>query len=233
MRLDKFIAHATGLSRADVKHRLKAGAIACNGLIERKGATHIALTDSVTLDGQTLQLPGPRYYMLHKPAGVVCANSDAEHPTVFDCLKDLDTRALQIAGRLDIDTTGLVLLTDDGQWNHRITSPRHDKQKRYTVTTEDPLHASLAERFAEGIALHGERHACRPAELSVIDTHRAQLAISEGKYHQVKRMFAACSHKVTALHRDAVAGIELDENLQPGEYRALTAEEIERGNQPQ
>ncbi|MGL6146861.1 MAG: pseudouridine synthase, partial [Plesiomonas sp.] len=135
---------------------------------------------------------------------------------------------LHPAGRLDIDTTGLVLLTDDGQWSHRITSPRHHCEKTYLVTLADPVDASAIALFAEGVQLRSEPDLTRPAVLELLGSHQARLTITEGKYHQVKRMFAAIGNKVTALHRECVGGIALDSNLAEGEYRRLTDDEVQR-----
>jgi 16S rRNA pseudouridine516 synthase len=168
--------------------------------------------------------------MLNKPQGVVCANSDAEHPTVFDLI---DTRTLhpslrhqlQIAGRLDIDTTGLVLITSDGAWNHAITSPNKVLGKRYRVTTSDPISPEAPALFAQGLLLKQESKLTKPAKLTLLNSHHALLEITEGKYHQVKRMFAAIGNKVIALHREAIGTITLDTALAPSQFRPLTANE--------
>jgi 16S rRNA pseudouridine516 synthase len=133
---------------------------------------------------------------------------------------------LHFAGRLDVDTTGLVLLTDDGKWSHRITSPKHKCDKTYYVWLADPVGEDYAERFKQGIELRNEREATLPAKLDVITEHEVRLTIREGKYHQVKRMFAALGNKVEALHRERIGDIVLDEELEPGEYRYLTEQEI-------
>ena len=165
--------------------------------------------------------------MLHKPQGVVCATIDEQHKTVLELLNPDEHAGLHVAGRLDIDATGLVLLTDDGEWSHRITSPRHDCGKTYRVTLAEPLDASLVARFAEGIQLRNEKKFTRPAILEIIAPREARLTISEGKYHQVKRMFAALENRVTTLHRERIGVLDLDPALQPGEWRPLTREEIE------
>lgn len=226
MRLDKFIAHATGLSRSEVKKHLKGRAIRVNEQVVPQGAMILGKDDRVTLNQQPLSIAPPRYFMLYKPAGVVCANSDAEHPTVIDLMEEPQADSLQIAGRLDKDTTGLVLLTDDGQWNHQLTSPARGKQKTYQIETAEALTPALVDTFARGILLKGEKHPCRPAKLHIHSSHSASLIITEGKYHQVKRMFAACGNKVTSLHRSAIGAVCLDPTLAPGDYRPLSAEEL-------
>ena len=127
---------------------------------------------------------------------------------------------------LDVDTTGLLLITDDGQWNHRLTAPRSDCQKIYRVELATPISPDYQERLANGVWLEGEKHPCLPATLEVLDDQTVLLSIAEGKYHQVKRMFAALGNHVKALHRTQVGGITLDETLEPGEYRALTPDEV-------
>ena len=133
---------------------------------------------------------------------------------------------LHAAGRLDIDTTGLVLMTDDGQWSHRITSPRHHCEKTYLVTLESPVADDTAEQFARGVQLHNEKDLTKPAVLEVITPTQVRLTISEGRYHQVKRMFAAVGNHVVELHRERIGAIKLDDDLEPGEYRPLTEDEI-------
>jgi len=191
----------------------------------------LGCTDSVTLDGQSIEPPGPRYFMLHKPAGYVSATVDTAHPTALELLRG-EPRCLdlQIAGRLDRDTTGLLLLTDDGDWNHRLTSPARQCEKVYRVQLRDPLSPQAIARLEDGILLRGEQRPTRPARVAITDhTERRQvlLTILEGKYHQVKRMFAATGNLVLGLHRESIGGITLDPNLGPGEYRHLTAAEVQ------
>lgn len=227
MRLDKFIAHASGLSRKQVKIALKRDEVCVDGKGVSNGGIIVSNNQQITLQGERLSLSGPRYFMLHKPQEVVCANSDANHPTVLDLLDEKNLTGLQIAGRLDQDTTGLVLITDDGQWNHRATSPATGKQKVYQVSTSEPITDAQVSALRAGIMLKGESKACKPAQLERLDTKLALLSISEGKYHQVKRMFAAAGNHVVALHRCAIGDITLDKQLAEGEYRALTQTEID------
>lgn len=226
MRLDKFIGNNTELSRTQIHIAIKQGLISINDQPVNKTNAQINDGDKVICNGQLIEERKLRYLMLHKPAGYVSANSDSEHPTLLDLIDLPFKHELQIAGRLDLDTTGLVLLTDDGQWNHKITSPKHMHTKSYLVTTANVMTENLIATFAEGILLKGETKNTLPAELMILDAHSARLSICEGKYHQVKRMFAAVGNHVTALHRERIGSINLDENLQPGQYRALTAEEI-------
>lgn len=226
MRLDKFLSQNSDSSRSLIQQAIKAGRVSVNDVIAKKGDQKLLGDEIVTLDGNIVEAFKTRYLMLHKPLGYVCANSDSDYPVVVDLIRLPRWQELQIVGRLDIDTTGLVLLTDDGQWNHRITSPRHECDKIYRVTTANPISADTAELFAAGVQLHGEKAPTRPAQLELISSHEALLKIHEGKYHQVKRMFAAAGNLVVALHRESIGNIQLDPALAPGEYRALTAEEI-------
>ncbi len=228
VRVDRFISNATDLSRNEVKRLVKNGLIEIDGCTVSDPGQRLGDGQQVTVDGAPIATPSQRYYMLNKPAGVVCANRDRDHTTAVELIYEHRADELQIAGRLDIDTTGLVLLTDDGQWNHRLTSPRNRCEKIYHASLAEPLSdpAAAVERFAKGIFLEGEKRRCKPAELITIDPSTVQLAIVEGKYHQVKRMFAALGNAVVALHRHRVGTIELDPALQPGDYRPLSADEI-------
>ncbi|MFL0797648.1 MAG: 16S rRNA pseudouridine(516) synthase RsuA [Cellvibrionaceae bacterium] len=227
MRLDKFISNSTGISRSNVKKLLKAGAITINRDEAKDPAYHVQDYDEVLLDGEPVQTPAPRYFMLNKPVGYVSALKDGNHATVMELIDEPLKDKLRIVGRLDIDTTGLLLITDDGQWLHRITSPKHDCSKRYYALTANDIDPNAVDKFAKGILLEGERNSTKPASLEIIYSNEARLTISEGKYHQVKRMFAATGNRVEELHREAIGAIELDPELEPGEYRPLTQAEIE------
>lgn len=227
MRLDKYIALTTNFSRSDAKQLAKAGEIKVNGELAYNPAQHINCnTDHISLQNQPLCPPHYRYFMLHKPAGYICSNQDGNNPIVLDLVNEHNKDKLQIAGRLDRDTTGLVLISDHGQWNHTVTSPSKDCFKRYHVTLAEPLEQEWITMFQEGILLKNEKQVTLPANLRIIDNLHAELSIQEGKYHQVKRMFAALGNKVTALHRSHIGNIELDHTLEPGQYRPLEAQEV-------
>lgn len=227
MRLDKFIAEQTGLTRSQAAKALKSGVVSVNEEIEKSGARKVSTEDAIRYEGELLEwLEGGQYFMLYKPQGYVCSHDDGEYPTVFQFFDYPLMNKLHTAGRLDVDTTGLVLLTDDGQWSHRITSPKHHCEKTYLVTLADPVEAFYAQQLAEGILLRGEKEPCLPAKMEILDDYNVNLTISEGRYHQVKRMFAALGNKVEALHRWRIGNIVLDESLEEGEYRALSDEEI-------
>ena len=233
MRLDKFIANSTEYSRSDAKKLIKSKRISINDDIVRSANASVHETqDTIKLDGQLINAPQQRFFMLNKPVGVVCTTDNSEHPTVIDLVDEPQKHQLQIVGRLDKDTTGLVLLTNDGQWNHRVTSPNAACVKSYHVTLKHPIKDDVIDYFHEGILLKSESKKTRPAELIITDEHHAILRIQEGKYHQVKRMFAAVGNRVTALHRQAIGEIELDSTLDAGHYRPLTPTEIQYFESP-
>ncbi|WP_299015331.1 16S rRNA pseudouridine(516) synthase RsuA [uncultured Photobacterium sp.] len=226
MRLDKFLSTTLGITRKEAGKLLKNKEIEVNGEIVKNGSLKVTDDCDVEFNGRSLSFMGPRYLMLNKPQGFVCSHVDDYNPTVFVLIDEVSPEKLHVAGRLDGDTTGLVLLTDDGQWSHRITSPRHVCEKVYYVELADPVTEDVVEAFAEGVQLRGEKSLTRPAKLELLGEREALITISEGKYHQVKRMFAAVGNKVVGLHREQIGSVELDEELEPGEYRLLTEEEI-------
>lgn len=227
MRLDKFICDATGLTRSQAGKVVRQGLITVNGQQAKQPAQQVALTDQIFLEEQQLQLIGLRYFMLHKPEGYVCSTDDPDHPTVFSLLDEPLQERLHTVGRLDLDTTGLVLITDDGQWSHRISSPKHHVAKTYRVWLADPVSHAAIKQFAEGVQLRGEKNITLPAELELISDTEALLTIHEGRYHQVKRMFAAIGNKVVRLHREKIGGLQLPDDLAEGEYRELEFNELE------
>ncbi|NAW68625.1 16S rRNA pseudouridine(516) synthase RsuA [Vibrio sp. V27_P1S3P104] len=226
MRLDKFLCDALGTTRKESTSLLKSGEVTVDDIVQKSGSFKVKSDACVEWQGRSICLTGPRYIMLYKPQGYVCSHEDSFNQTAFVLLDEANLRDLHFAGRLDADTTGLVLITDDGQWSHRITSPKHHCEKTYRVWLVDPVEPDYAEQFALGLELRNERELTRPAQLEIIDQTQVLLTIHEGKYHQVKRMFAALGNKVIGLHRERVGDIILDDKLEPGEYRRLTEQEI-------
>ncbi|MGD8112691.1 16S rRNA pseudouridine(516) synthase RsuA [Vibrio sp. TRT 21S02] len=229
MRLDKYLCDALGATRKEATKIIKSGDVTVNDVMQKSGSYKVTESCVVEWQGRELAKPGPRYIMLFKPDGFVCSHEDGFNHTAFVLLDEVKMEDLHFAGRLDVDTTGLVLITDDGQWSHRITSPKHKCEKTYRVWLADPIQPDYCEKFAEGIELRNEKEPTLPAQLTIIDEEEKEvlLTIHEGKYHQVKRMFAALGNKVEHLHRERIGEIILDENLEPGEYRNLTQEEID------
>lgn len=231
MRLDRFLSETTPLTRSLAKRALKNEEVTLNGELIKQSATQIDTAhDEVKLNGETLALVGLRYLMMHKPVDVECTARRGLYPRVIDLIDLPKVERLQPVGRLDVDTTGLLLLTDDGQWSHRVTSPRHRCAKVYIADLAEPFEDESAQwavkQVAEGIMLDGEETPTQPATLRFITPQQAELTITEGRYHQVKRMFAALGSHVTTLHRRSIGDVVLPDDLAPGEWRELTPEEI-------
>jgi 16S rRNA pseudouridine516 synthase len=228
LRLDRFLATASSLTRSQAQKAIRAGAVTVDDVVVTDPGTHVASAARVLLNGEPVTIAGPQYLMLNKPVDYICATRDGLHRTVLDLVEVPESVELHIVGRLDIDATGLVLLTDDGAWLHRITSPRYRVAKVYRVTLAEPLAERAAEQLRHGIQLKEEPKPCEPAELESLSPTEWRVTITEGKYHQVKRMFAAVGNTVLTLHRERIGELVLDPDLKPGEHRALTAEEIAR-----
>ncbi len=226
-RLDKFLSTQTTLSRRDATAAVRRGRITVNGTVVRDAAAKIDPdTATVTLDGQAVGYRRHVYIMLNKPAGILCVSRDPHARTVVDLVDEQwRQRGLFPAGRLDKDTTGMVLLTDDGDYAHRMLAPKKHVPKRYAVTLDLPVDDATCEAFASGMTLaNGE--VCREAQCVVCDDPcHAIVTLHEGKYHQIKRMFAACGRHVEALHRLSMGGLPLDPALAPGEYKILCEED--------
>lgn len=227
MRLDRFLANLPCYNRQQVRLLLVQQRVRVDGQVVCDPRCEVRVFSRVEVDGQVLQAGHPaRYLMLHKPAGCVSATTDPEHPTVLDLLPAALRDDLHIAGRLDFNTTGLLLLTNDGQWSRRLTQPQTKQPKTYYVRTQDEIGAHYVHKFREGFYFAFEDLTTLPAELQILGPHEARLVIVEGRYHQVKRMFGHFDNKVIGLHRERMGSIALDPDLAPGEYRMLTVEEI-------
>lgn len=226
MRLDKFLCESTDLTRSQARTVLASGEVTVNGEVVKRGTYVVRDGDDVQWEGEPLAVIGLRYIMLNKPAGYECSLRNSEYPPVMSLI-DVDKRdRLHTVGRLDVDTTGLILITDDGQWTHRIISPRHQCDKVYLATLAEPLPDNAEELFLAGVLLDGEDKPTLPAVLERVDERSARLTIQEGKYHQVKRMFASLGNLVLALHRERIGPVSLDADLEPGESRYLTPAEV-------
>ncbi|QYJ80522.1 16S rRNA pseudouridine(516) synthase RsuA [Shewanella acanthi] len=226
VRLDKFICECTSLTRTLAKKALHRGDITCDGVVVKDSGFKVIKGMQVCLEGEPISLIGERYLMLNKPIDTICSTIDEVYPSVLSLLDIEKPETLHIAGRLDVDTTGLVLITSDGQWSHKITSPKKECGKRYLVNLAEPVDESLIPIFAAGIELRNEDGLTKPALLEIIEPNLVRLTITEGKYHQVKRMFAAQGNHVVGLHRESIGSIELDPRLDLGEWRYLTDAEI-------
>ena len=226
MRLDRWLATVSAGSRSEVKQWIRGGQAAVNGRVILDPALSFETeTDSLALNGRALDGRVVRHVMLHKPAGILTAARDAKQPTVMDLLPRVYRGiGCMPVGRLDKDTTGLLVLTCDGELNHRLLSPGRHVDKTYRAVVEGTLEEKDTETFAAGMDL-GDFTA-RPAVLTIIAPSLAEVVITEGKFHQVKRMFAAVGNEVTALHRCAFGPLELDPELREGDWRELTEEEV-------
>lgn len=227
MRLDKMLARSGVGTRSEVKKLIKLGMIAVNQEVVFNAEMNVEPTvDQVQVDGQSIRYQEYVYLMLHKPAGLISATYDPKEPTVMSLIQGYEHRDLHIVGRLDKDTTGLLLLTDDGRLTHHLTSPQHHIPKTYRVTVDQPIDFTLADRFAKGFSL-GEEGLLKPAVLKVTENPKTcLLTIYEGKFHQIKRMFARFKYEVIDLHREQVGELTLG-NLPVGQFRELTQEEIQ------
>lgn len=226
MRLDRYLSKTTGMSRKEATRVLQKETVTVDGVRQKRAAFKVPEGAEVICNDMRLELTGPTYLMLHKPLGCVCANSDAIHPTVFSYLDVPNPDKLHTVGRLDLDTSGLLLITDDGQWSHRITSPKQHCLKVYRAWLAEPLSDADVAAFAKGLQLRNESNLTAPAVLEIVAEREALVHIHEGRYHQVRRMFAALGNKVEKLHREQVGTLSLDPDLAPGEYRVLTEEEV-------
>lgn len=226
MRLDKYLAESTDLSRSQARAAIAAGEVTLNGVPVAKGVPMVQANDVVCWDGEVVAPIGLRYLMLHKPVGYECSLRNSQHPPVLDLIDIEKRERLHLVGRLDVDTSGLLLITDDGQWSHRVISPRYRCDKVYLATLAQPLVADAEPRLAAGLMLEGESAPTLPARLQRVTECQVRLTIQEGRYHQVRRMFAALGNHVEALHRERIGSVALDASLAPGESRFLTDAEV-------
>lgn len=231
MRLDRLLANLGYGSRREAQHIVDAGLAVLDGVRLRDASQHVPISPDLpsrlTIDGVPIDPPPPLTLLLHKPLGVVCSHKEAGR-SVYELLPGRWRRrdpVLSTIGRLDAETTGLLLITDDGALLHRVISPRHRIAKRYLVTLDRPLEGHEAGIFAAGaLILDGETTALAPAILEKLDAKIAHLTITEGRYHQVRRMFAALGNHVTALHRNRVGQLDLPDDLPAGGYQVLSGE---------
>lgn len=232
MRLDKFVCKSTELTRKEAVQCIHSGEVCVNGEVVTSEATQVHENNTVLLNGDRLKARDFRYILMNKPAGTVCSNIDEVYPSVFNYLDVDKASELHIAGRLDADTTGLVLITDDGRWSFNITLPSNDCCKVYRVQLSQAIPADrsgeLVTQFKQGLQLQGEQGLTRPAKLDIITPKEVLLTITEGKFHQVKRMFSAVGNRVVGLHREQIGEVYLD--LDVGQWRYLSKNEVESFN---
>lgn len=233
MRLDRLLANMGYGSRRDVQDMVRHGEVVLDGVALSKPDMKVAigrdLVARMQVEGKPLDPPPGLALMLHKPLGVTCSHKE-QGALVYDLLPRrwrARDPALSTVGRLDKETTGLLLLTDDGDLLHRIISPRRHVAKRYLATLARPLQGGEAAQFASGaLMLEGEDKPLAPAVLEPLSANSAWLTVTEGRYHQVRRMFAAVGNHVEGLHRDRLGGLDLPADLAPGQYRVMSEAEI-------
>ncbi len=229
LRLDRLLANLGYGSRREVQQLVWAGLVTLDSEVIEDSDQRITVTPDLSarmqVQGKPLDPPPGIILMLHKPLGVTCSHKEAG-PLVYSLLPDRWRRrdpALSTVGRLDKETSGLLLMTDDGNLLHRIISPRANVSKRYYVTLDRPLKGDEGEIFASGaLMLEGEDKPLLPAQLEVLSPTSAHVTVTEGRYHQVRRMFAAVGNHVTALHGNRVGALDLPGDLEPGQFRLMS-----------
>ncbi len=226
MKLDRLIAKHRQMGRTAALRAIAARRVRVDGLVVADGHEEVDRFGTVMLDDEPVQVAERGLYLLmHKPVGWLSATKDAQHPTVLDLIDDLDKHTLHLAGRLDRNTSGLLILTNDGNWSKRLMVADFKVPKVYRVETDVPVPPEAVEAFDRGFFFHTEDITTLPAKLEILGEHLARVTLHEGRYHQVKRMFHRLGCRVTALHRESVGALRLPEDLKPGEWREMTPEE--------
>ncbi|MBB1474876.1 16S rRNA pseudouridine(516) synthase [Shewanella sp. SG41-3] len=226
-RLDQFIAGTLQIPKKAVRELLINNKVRVDGQFAKSLDLQIDEFTHIECNGVVLRHYQKRYYMLNKPDGVVSATIDDKHPTALGLMTGINTEMLHIAGRLDLHSTGLLLLTNDAKWSEALMAPDHKVDKKYLVTLANPLDQAYVEAFANGMYFEYENITTLPAQLMLLSRHQARVVLREGKYHQIKRMFGRFRNPVVALHRESVGDIVLDHTLLAGEFRALTKAEVD------
>ncbi len=228
MRLDKYVSNCTGKGRTEVKALIKSANITVNGEVCKKADTKLSESDIVCLNAQPIEAAGTIFIMLNKPKGIVCACKDKRDTTVIDLISDeFPMKDLFPAGRLDKDSTGLVLITNDGKFAHNILAPKKHVGKTYEVTLDTPLTNEIVAAFESGVTLvSGEKMKSAKLTIHMDNASKATVVITQGVYHQIKRMFGVFGIGVINLHRTAIGGLRLCETLNEGEYIRLNEDKI-------
>jgi 16S rRNA pseudouridine516 synthase len=225
-RLDRFMSQQLGIKRQAIRPIIAQGRILVDGSVACDVQQSIHQFSHVIFDQQVIQNHKPRYVMMHKPKGVVSATKDLKHKTVVDLLDKNERDKLHIAGRLDFNSSGLILLTNDGRWSRQLSSPANKIVKRYRVELEKPLDEHYISAFAKGMYFDYEDITTQPAQLKIISSHVGEVSLTEGRYHQIKRMFGRFQNKVLQLHRLSIGNLVLDPGLLPGQSRELQQREV-------
>lgn len=229
-RLDRLISDFCQINRKKVRLILAQKRVYVNGTLAVDIAQIVDQFSHIVMDDEVLQDNRAHYIMLNKPIGVVCATKDEKHKTVIELLAeqfDQETRdSLHIVGRLDLNTSGLVLLTNDSRWSERLTSPEHKVAKCYQVTLQNRLTPEYIDAFAQGMYFPYEKITTKPVTLRIISPFQAEVTLTEGRYHQIKRMFGRFRNPVMSLHRYSIGQLNLDKSLKCAESRLLNISEV-------
>lgn len=228
MRIDKYITVALQKTRSEARKIIKDKLITINDKVVNRNDYDVSESDIIKYQGNQIKYKEYIYIMLNKPSGYLSSNSDEMHKTIFELLHGYDTSKLFLVGRLDLDTEGLLLVTNDGVLCHALTSPKRECPKKYYVEVDQPFLVDDIASFKKGITIYetiDQPYLCRSAKLEIIDDYRAYITITEGKYHQVKKMCKAVGKEVLTLKRISIGSLVLDDTLQVGGYRELSEEE--------
>ncbi len=235
-RLDRYISRYLQVNRKDVRLILAQQRVSVDNCIATQTNQLVNKFSHIEIDGVVAQRNNAHYIMLNKPVGVVCATKDTVHKTVIDVIaKDYEKtilNELHIVGRLDLNTSGMVLLTNNSQWSESLTSPTAKVPKCYQVLLENALTDEYINAFAQGMFFSFENITTQPVKLKILASHLAEVTLTEGKYHQIKRMFGRFRNRVVALHRQSIGQLQLDSALPVGESRRLSANEVLMINKP-
>ncbi len=224
MRLDKYICKSTELTKAQTSEALFNKRVKVDRNVFTNGAVQVHDHHIVTLDGVELKRRPFRYLLMHKPVHTLCSNIDEHYPSIFNYIDIAYKTDLHIVGRLDADTTGLVLITDDGNWTYKIIKPEAQCEKVYRIKLRDPLSKEAVSKLEQGLFLPGLEKITLPAKVEFIESKEILLTITEGRFHQVKRMLRAVGNRVKHLHREKIGQVQLDVEL--GQWRYLNDKEI-------
>ena len=229
IRIDKMLSNVTNISRSEIKRFIKRGEVTVNGRVVKTADEKIDPESSeVKLKGQTIGYDEFVYIMLNKPKGILSASNDKNRKTVVDLVpNDMKRQKLFPVGRLDKDTTGLIIITNDGEYAHKIISPKNKTGKVYIATLDGELKEELVSKFKKGVVL-ADGTKCRPANLEILESNVARLTLFDGKYHEVKRMFGVFGLGVNELHRQAIGKLILPETLKSGECLLMSAKDVEK-----
>lgn len=223
MRLDKYLSHCGLGTRTQTRHLIKQGVVEVDGIVCKQLGRHIQ-NESVTVYGEPLEYEAFLYYMVHKPKGILSASKDPKQPTVVELLQGENPLPVHVVGRLDKDTTGLILLTNNGALAHNIISPKTKLPKVYEMILDDVLSPQEIQSLEKGVLL--DEKMTLPSKIEHLHGTTYNMTLMEGRFHQIKRMMAVVNRDVVELHRTTIGPLSLDDNLAVGEYRVLSKEEV-------